>query len=587
VITTKPSANTWLNLPLRSIRGRLALLFGLAFLPAGLMAADAGLGAYQSRQTAYHQTIGAAQLGAMATARDMVTRLRTAARTLSANAALFAYDKADCDETLKNFAKDEPTIGMVAVVRPNLSIVCSNAPNADGQFLPAANLIQRAVRAQDITVGFVTAPQNHEEPALAAVAPAQLSVERSQRFVYVAAALKNVLNIPAASKDARNIYSALTNADGDILMLRNLSLSSDEGRTLQKELKSAPPSQRRSAFIVQNTWAVSAPLDSGGLYILTGWNAASPTWVDFFKAAWALVAPIALWAAAVTSVWIAIEVFVVRPLQVIEDLARAYARNEDTQSYETLLQSAPSEISSLRRSLGALARTLRGRETRLTEALAEQKTLLLEVHHRVKNNLQLITSLLSIQARASDPGEARVLSRANERIQLLSLAHNLIYNSPEVRGIALDKLAEEVGNALVCLRQAHGRRLCLETELEPIRAAADLAVPFAFLLGETLSILIDQEDVALTEDNRISIRMNQLHNGAVRIILSKQHANKPAPLETSNQKIIAAFASQIGATVNFSLDANATIILEIAALKLQGHRNEVRQEFSIHPTILA
>ena len=63
------------------------------------------------------------------------------------------------------------------------------------------------------------------------------------------------------------------------------------------------------------------------------------------------------------------------------------------------LTGAPDEIRSLRRTLAAMAKTLRGREQRLVAALAEERALLREVHHRVKNNLQMVASLLNIQAR--------------------------------------------------------------------------------------------------------------------------------------------------------------------------------------------
>jgi two-component sensor histidine kinase len=78
-----------------------------------------------------------------------------------------------------------------------------------------------------------------------------------------------------------------------------------------------------------------------------------------------------------------------------------------------LLRGAPTEIASLRRTMAAMAKTLGGRELRLAEALREEQALLHELHHRVKNNLQMMASILSIQSRlAMDESEARGLLRA-------------------------------------------------------------------------------------------------------------------------------------------------------------------------------
>ncbi|MET0546745.1 MAG: sensor histidine kinase [Caulobacterales bacterium] len=536
------------------------------------MAADAGLAAYASRQAALQQTIGAQHLREMAPARDAVTRLRTGARTLATNASLFAQEKKSCDQTLSAFAKDEPNVAVAAVLGADLTVRCSNKPEAAGRKANARELVDASERVGDAVIGYVPRPFLSSVPVLAAAAPASIAGLNGQRFVFISMPLQSAL-AAARSNDVHGGYTALLNSDGAILDWHGLEPDSAEGKRLQAALKKTPPTQRQSAFQVGETWAVTTLLDNGQMYIVAGWTPPAPTWLALLQAAWALFAPIAVWAAAVTGVWIALEAFIVRPLQVIENLARAYARNENTHQYEELLVSAPNEISNLRRSLVALARTLRGREARLTEALEEQKTLLLEVHHRVKNNLQLITSLLSIHARASDPVEARVLLRANESIQLLNLAHNFIYNSGEVRGVALDRLAEEVARTLVSGRQNRGINVGMETELQPVRAATDLAVPFAFLLGETLSTLLDDIDAEASERSVINMRM-YTHKSGVRLELNPLGATKAARFNSTTRRIVTAFAAQIGASLDFGNDVAPTIVMEISANKLLSRAPE-------------
>jgi two-component sensor histidine kinase len=206
---------------------------------------------------------------------------------------------------------------------------------------------------------------------------------------------------------------------------------------------------------------------------------------------------------AIGAGWVAVEVFVARPLSSLEAAARGFARGEDIADPPALL-SAPVEIRSLRRTLAAMAKTLRGRELRLVEALAEERALLREVHHRVKNNLQMVASLLNIQARAApDESEAWGLARAHDRVQLLALVHQRIYSSGELRELRVDDLAAEIARQLLQSRGPAAKDINLILDVAPARAGADRAVPLAFLIGESVSAALD----ALSEAGAVNLHL--------------------------------------------------------------------------------
>src|SRR5690606_28440347 len=139
---------------------------------------------------------------------------------------------------------------------------------------------------------------------------------------------------------------------------------------------------------VEGGAAVIAPIHPPDLYAVMSWTVGRPGWRRWSDIAASIAAPLLIWMLAIGAGWVAIEVFVARPLSSLEAAARGYARGEDVPDPPEL-RSAPDEIRSLRRTLAAMAKTLRGREQRLVEALAEERALLREVHHRVKNNLQM------------------------------------------------------------------------------------------------------------------------------------------------------------------------------------------------------
>jgi two-component sensor histidine kinase len=266
------------------------------------------------------------------------------------------------------------------------------------------------------------------------------------------------------------------------------------------------------------------------------------------RSGWTLLAPILLWLAAVGAAWYAIELFVARPLFLVERLARAYARGEESELDEEMLRTAPLELRNLRRTLAAMAKTLRGREARITEALQEERVLLREVHHRVKNNLQMVASILSIQARsADDEAEARGLARAKDRVQMLALAHARIYASGEVRDIALDQLAGDVARGLIAGRGAAAAHLRLEMTLDPVRADVDRAVAFAFMIGESISNAIDY---ALAKRGAtINMSLTVQNDGSLVFEVGSDPLAVDGESSPAAQRLVDAFASQLNARV--------------------------------------
>src|SRR3546814_3865305 len=79
-------------------------------------------------------------------------------------------------------------------------------------------------------------------------------------------------------------------------------------------------------------------------------------------------------------------------------------------------------------------------ESELRKSLQEQKTLLKEVYHRVKNNLQVVSSLVNLQvSRAANEHERGALRATQDRIHALSMVHSNLYKAPELHSIKLQE----------------------------------------------------------------------------------------------------------------------------------------------------
>jgi two-component sensor histidine kinase len=126
-----------------------------------------------------------------------------------------------------------------------------------------------------------------------------------------------------------------------------------------------------------------------------------------------------------------------------------------------------------------LAGTVEARTGELSAAVAEREQLLKEVHHRVKNNMQIISSLIRMQERVGTSSEETI-----RRVQAMALVHDLIYTQEQFAGVDLAAYAERLVEALKA-GPAHGIAFALD--LSPVSVALDRAMPFALVLSEVVT----------------------------------------------------------------------------------------------------
>ena len=124
-------------------------------------------------------------------------------------------------------------------------------------------------------------------------------------------------------------------------------------------------------------------------------------------------------------------------------------------------------------------------QARLERALAERETLLREVYHRVKNNLQVIQSLLSLQRRSLPEGLARAaLNDSIQRVQAMALVHEKLYQAGNLEAIALPDYTADLLRHLGEAADAGRRRITLSARIDPIEVPLQEAVPFGLLVTE-------------------------------------------------------------------------------------------------------
>lgn len=140
----------------------------------------------------------------------------------------------------------------------------------------------------------------------------------------------------------------------------------------------------------------------------------------------------------------------------------------------------------------------------------ERKTLLKEIHHRVKNNLQVITSLLSLQAaQINDTKISNLFQQSQYRINTMAMVHEMLYQSDDLSKIKLALYFEELATALI--RSIKGRECEIELDLciPPVYLGLDTAIPLGLLINEVLTNALNH-GLKNRNDGKIYIHLEML-----------------------------------------------------------------------------
>ncbi len=207
-------------------------------------------------------------------------------------------------------------------------------------------------------------------------------------------------------------------------------------------------------------------------------------------------------------------------------------------------------------------------ERQLRASLEEKEVLLKEVHHRVKNNLQIISSLLALQAReTADPAVRRLFEESQGRIRSMALIHEQLYQSGELAQINFAEYARRLCAHLV-ESTADAQRVRLNLAVDPIPLPLNCAIPCGMILNELISNALKH---AFPGDRPGEIEVQfTLDEGRNRLIVRDNgvgldSATARAKTGSLGLKVVDALVKQISGRLTIESAAGATFTIEFAA----------------------
>ncbi|HEY0052876.1 MAG TPA: sensor histidine kinase, partial [Caulobacteraceae bacterium] len=200
-----------------------------------------------------------------------------------------------------------------------------------------------------------------------------------------------------------------------------------------------------------------------------------------------VILPLLAWLLALGAVLVVSERIVIRWLSYLERIASIYAKGRFSVR-PVQARNAPAEIRALANTLDEMGGAIDARDLSLHESLAEKDALMREIHHRVKNNLQVISSLLNMQQRAlTDPAARAAMNDTRQRIGALALIYRALYQSEDIRRVDVRVFLEELIAQLISGESGRGPLVKTELEADALVIDPDKLAPLALWAVEAIS----------------------------------------------------------------------------------------------------
>jgi two-component sensor histidine kinase len=172
----------------------------------------------------------------------------------------------------------------------------------------------------------------------------------------------------------------------------------------------------------------------------------------------------------------------------------------------------------LRGAYATLEQRVRERTAELAATLKEREIMLLEIHHRVKNNLQVITSLINMQVReVKDDFSRKALQECQARIQTIALIHEKLYQSKDYSRVPFSEYAKTLATNIFHAAGISPTSIALNLEIEPLSLAVDKAIPCGLLLNELITNALKH---AFPNARRGTVRVELRKAGDLEIVLA-------------------------------------------------------------------
>ena len=183
---------------------------------------------------------------------------------------------------------------------------------------------------------------------------------------------------------------------------------------------------------------------------------------------------------------------------------------------------------------------------KLQESLSEKESLLKEIYHRVKNNLQVVSGLLKLQAsQAQEPSTKAALATSGSRVQSMSLVHEMLYQSGNLAKVDMKNYISRLSNYLYEIYGVDSKRIHITQDIDELSLKIDTAIPCGLIINEIIS-------------NAFKYAFPGGRSGEIKISLKTHHATKELTISDNGVGIPASITIEKANSLGLRLICNLT-----------------------------
>ncbi|MEO3415101.1 sensor histidine kinase [Roseovarius sp. CAU 1744] len=543
------------------VRSRLALqlivILSVAILPLGLISI------YQTSKV-LEETRALSEIAllnhtrqAASEERELIQSAFGAIEAISAASRIFQTRLDECDDILEQLIEVDQRYTFAGFVDLDGQVTCSSTrERAD---ISNTEFFQNLISLPDRRIDAHPLAALDGRIALNVSVPVTDAAQQIG-FVWISIPLQLANELLLESEEATELL--VFNKEGDILATEAFA---DDRRSILPQDRSLPEladDERQTFRGLDRAGDVRdfavVPIVDDTVYVLGSWEPRQQRTLTGRGESYALYFPLLMWIAAMVVAYIGVNRLVIRHIRKLGRWMRQYAGGR-TDFDNAKLDHAPEELEVVAQSFRSMTTRLAAQDRLLKEELDEKTTLLREVHHRVKNNLQLISSIMNIQIRNTNSAEAKkLLRRVQDRVMALSAIHRYLYLSRKLSMVRADQLLDDIIKQLVVVGSLDDPQanVNIATKFSPVEISPDQSVPLTLLATEAATNAVKYCGAPDGEKPWINIVLDDLGDNVIGLSVVNSLAPDPRHEEFEGSglgsQLIESFVSQLDGTFETS-----------------------------------
>lgn len=539
----------------RTLRNGLALIVIAALFPIAVLSVVQGRIAWDdARSLAISQLRTDAWLIAESE-RDVFAIARQAVQVVSRAKAVRTMDS-DCGRVLAD--AQFGTVGIVNLTRSDASgrVRCSVLPYSGTASFAGEPWWEQAQKKSGISLSTPVIGKISGKPVLVMALPVQSADGVPDGIITASISLEALgASLQRRSATDPNALIEIIDAKGGVILSNSRMQFTVPRNALQNSGISSTRQRNGAEWLF-----VTAPLQGRDLAILYAKKTDDLLAPALWQVRQSILLPFFAMVLASFAIWWGTHWLVVRWLRKLQTLAVQFGRG-DFSGNRAAYSAAPREVIALSNELHSMAETIDQRDTALNAALAAKTELTREVNHRVKNNLQIVTSLLTLQAdRVADPYARDALGQARARIAALGLIHRVLYEHDTHNALGTVNASLLMAELCPQLRAANRAQanIDLRCDCGSFEVLVDQAVPLTLFVVEAVTNAF-RHGYSDKRNGTVVVEMVTADGLVTLVILDDGDGYKNVdPVGKMGFELMNAFATQLNGTLDVSSASSGT-----------------------------